>query len=99
MKKEFIILGAYENANPVDIFLEHVTNLVYVKTTGAKTTLGDLQKAMNEKFDCDELALAAVKDFIDFQMEDGGATLDSVIMADDADDAVTVWHFDLRTNK
>lgn len=95
--KELYFLGAFEDAYPRDMFVEHITNMQHLRfETGVDVTLQDVDDALAEKYKDDEHALAAAREFIDGQTK-MGVDVDRVVVAGGL--TPTFLHFDLRLKK
>ncbi|MEC6833016.1 hypothetical protein VXS06_14710 [Photobacterium toruni] len=93
MKKELEILGLYSSPVIKDNFIRHIHELVHVKCIGT-VTLSSLEAAMLERFADSQALTDAAKDFISFQVEDGGANSETLIFPAETDDEITYFVFD-----
>jgi hypothetical protein len=88
---EFV--GFYNYAQPKSHFLQHMHSLKYVKCVGT-ITLQSLETVMLKQWADDPALLASAKDFIEFQISDGGADMSSRLYTAETEDEVTIVHFD-----
>lgn len=91
------ILGIYDEYQPRELFIQHIPEMKYLRVKGTITLKG-IKEAMETSWANDEDLLAEGLSFIEFQLEDGEATLDSVVYATDNPEEYSVLHFSVHRN-